>query len=121
MLKYWKRILKDTEKTDWEDAAEEIETDVSEHIKVTFKETMQFFVKETLPSDALESILKHARKTKKPHNVSSKKWTKKVAQCSQLREFLDKNARKIETRETLEEIMFPNMPEFWHEIRTNSQ
>ena len=59
-------------------------------------------------------MLKYARKTKKPCNVSSKKWTKKVAQHLQLREFLDENARKIKTREMLEEILFPNMPEFWH-------
>ena len=39
---------------------------------------------------------------------------KKVVQHLQLREFLDENTRKIETRETLKEILFPNIPEVWH-------
>ena len=53
-------------------------TDTNKHSKITFKETMQVFMKETLPSDALELMLKHVKKTRKPHNMSSKKWTKSL-------------------------------------------
>jgi len=70
---------------------------------------MQVFLKETLPSDTPELILKYVKKTKKPYNMSSKKWTKKVVQYLQLREFLDDDARKIETREIIKEIIFPNI------------
>ena len=75
---------------------------------------MQVFIKETLPSDPPEITLKHVRKTKNPCSMSSKKWTKKVVQCLQLRALLDENARKTQPRETLEEKLFPSMSGFWH-------
>jgi len=114
VFKYFKSILKDTLKSDWEEAVKEVIDGTKKHSKDTFQETMKVFLKETLPSDTTELILKYVKKTKKPYNMSSKKWAKKVVQCLQFREFLDENARKIETREIVEEILFPNVPEFWY-------
>ena len=112
-FKYFESILKDTLKSDWEEAVKEVIDGAKKHSKNTFQETMKEFLKETLPADTPELMLKHAKKTKKPCSMSSKKWTKKVVQHLQFREFLDENARKIETREIVEEMLFPNAPEAW--------
>ena len=58
-----------------------------------------------------QNLCWNVSRKQKTHSLSSKKWIKKVVQHLQFREFLDENARRIETREIVEEMLFPNVPE----------
>ena len=66
-FKHWRSLSKDTLRTDWGDAANEVIT-CTTHVysKSTFSKTMRMFSEEALPSDDADLMLfflKNARKS----------------------------------------------------------